>query len=94
MSQMLFKREIKWCFNYSVMMENYPRIWKEIVRGPVSVIKLCVIKKVHKQVDPFAWTKFNKGKVVSEYPLSMINYLQDLGIDETVYSLFKVSGSS
>ena len=28
MSLLLAKKEIKWCFNYSIMMENYPKIWK------------------------------------------------------------------
>ena len=64
------------------------------MREPIDVIKLCVIKKKNRKVDPLSWTKDNKGKVISEYPLSMINYLDGLGIDETVYNLYRVNGSS
>jgi ATP phosphoribosyltransferase len=91
---MLFKKEIKWCFNYTIMMENCPRIWKEIVRDPIPVIRLCVVKKKHKVFDPSIWSKTRKGKVVSEYPLSMIEYLRSLGVDEATYTLYRVSGGS
>ena len=45
-------------------------------------------------MNPFAWTKQSKGKVVAEYPASMINYLHSLGICESHYSLINVSGGT
>ena len=64
------------------------------MKEPIPVIKLCVIKKKNKNVDPLSWTKYNKGKIASEYPISMISYLHSLGVNEDTYSIYKVSGSS
>lgn len=76
------------------MMENYPKIWKELAKEPIPAIRLVVLKKRDRKVDPFSWTKHAKGKVVSEYPISMINYLTELGIDEENFTLFRVSGGT
>jgi hypothetical protein len=94
MGAILEKGYVKWCFNYSIMMDNYPKIWKELTKEPISVIKLVLLKKKHKEVNPFAWTRQSKGRVVAEYPASMVSYLHGLGVCESHYSLINVSGGT
>lgn len=94
MSLLLAKKETRWCFNYSIMMENYPKIWKELAKEPIPAVRLVVLKKRDHVVDPSSWTKHRKGKVVSEYPLSMIEFLSELGVGEETYTLFRVSGGT
>jgi hypothetical protein len=48
MGVVLEKKHVKWCFNYSIMMDNYPKIWKELTKAPISGIKLVILKKKDK----------------------------------------------
>jgi hypothetical protein len=65
MGVILEKKYVKWCFNYSIMMDNYPKIWKELTQAPISGIKLVILKKKDKEVNPFSWTKQSKGRVIT-----------------------------
>ena len=45
-------------------------------------------------VDIGSWSENNKGVVVSEYPLNVVQYFKEKNVPSNYYSLIKVSGHS
>jgi hypothetical protein len=94
MAFLLTKKHISFCFNYSIMMENYPKVYVEHFKEPITEIKLVLLSRINEQVDPFLWTPSKKGRIVAEYPRSVADYLHSIGVDESCYSIIQVSGGT
>lgn len=76
-------------------MDNTPRIWVEHFKEPISEIKLVLLeRKGEKSIDPYSWAPTNKGRIASEYPRSVANYFEEIGVDESCYSIIQVSGGT
>ena len=65
MIQMLNKQYISFCFNYSIIVENFPKTWQEHCKFPIDDIKLALLQRKESKVDPNAWTPSNKGIIAS-----------------------------
>jgi hypothetical protein len=57
-------------------------------------IILALLGRKNEEIDPRQWTKQEKGIIVCEYPFSVNKYLKQLGVDESVYTLIRVSGGT
>ena len=55
MGLFLDKKQVSYVYNYSVMMDNYPSVWNELCRTPIPQIRLTLLKKKQKEVDPHKW---------------------------------------
>ena len=82
------------CVNYSIMMENYPTVCKEVRKVATPGIILALLGRKNSLIDLKMWTKQKKGIIVCEYPFSVNKYFKKLGIDESVYTLIRVSGGT
>lgn len=76
-------------------MENTPKVWVEHFKEPISEIKLVLLERMgENSVNPYYWTPYSKGRIASEYPRSVANYFEEIGVDESCYSIIQVSGST
>jgi len=46
-------------------MESCPKIWIGLEKIPIERLKLALLKKKNKNVDPRTWNKQKKGIIVS-----------------------------
>lgn len=75
-------------------MENNPIVSKCIAQVPIMGIKLVLLKKIHREIEPSKWTKLKKGIIASEYPVSIYNYFNKLGISEECFTVLRVFGGT
>ena len=95
MAQVLKDKQISYCFNYTIMMENYPKVWLEHFRVPISEIKLVLLeRKDYPSRNPALWTPHNKGRIASEYPRSLNRHFNSLRIKEDCYRITHVCGGT
>jgi hypothetical protein len=57
-------------------------------------IILALLGRKHESINPKSWTKDTKGVIVCEYPFSVNKYFKNLGVDESAYTLIRVSGGT
>ena len=79
---------------YNVVLDNQPNPFTKEVSRSNNDIRLSLIKRKSDVIDPSMWTEQNKAYIACEHPVNVHNYLKSIGIDEKVYTLNIVSGSS
>lgn len=88
-----FKR-IDGALTYNTVVKNSPKVYKKILEVADETIILALIKRKGETIDPSTWTADNKVLIATEHVYHVHNHFVQRGLDEHVFSLDRVIGSS